>query len=612
MASLEPTREELDSRRRFLRRWLESQSCIIVLLIVSLGIAGSIDVHATTSTNSAEVSPSSILLWRAGLLSEEELSDNPWLTRVRDIDELLALDSVFHKYRAVHWMSMPGRSTQARLVEVLEQSQKIEDRNLRRSLQHYVLDEMASEQPEGALDIALSFPFDDTRFLITGVFRAWTFLDWDAAVNRAKKLEEPNRTIALEAILIYGHRMAINQGRDLQLELGEDIHVDDLLEKSYSRHTENELKQAWNLMIDSHFLGVHQTSSLLGIAAAWLDISNYQFQFIASICRSMPNVHERTWILNFLLKQVSETDLQPAFELAVECHENQMDEPLTTVVRAWGQREPLEALQAISNMEPMSLRYPLRRIAVYEWANTVPNKILRNPDLLPSDLREWGVACAVKDVASRSPKRAARLISKVHGDYLDEVEPVIAAYWSNSSWKATLQWLESRSKKGKTFADSWFEVLRRIVEEDPKHAFEIARRNSYTNEDDGLEFIVVVEVAKRDLRQAKSLLAQMSDTPAKFVAGRALGEFLVERNRFDEAIEMRNMLTESDRNEYMQSMFEYWALVYPVQLFDWIKSTDRSDLRQSGATALVKADAHRKSFSDAEMQQIQSLAVLQE
>ncbi len=360
-------------------------------------------------------------------------------------------------------------------------------------------------------------------------------------------------------------------------------------------------------MIDSPFLGYFRTSSLRDIAAAWLDVSDYQFHFISSICRSMPNVYERSWVMDFLLKQVSETDLLPAFELAVECHESQMDVPLMTVVMAWGHRDPLEALKAISKLELTNLRYPLRRIVIDEWARTVPNEILRSPSLLTNDLREWGVARAVSHIAWNSPRRAARLIYKVHVDYVDSVELQVISSWSDSSWTAPLRWLESRSRKGKTSVDSWFEVLRKFVEEDPRRAFKIARRNSHTNDENGLEFIVVVEVARKDVQLAKLFLAQMGDSRAKFVAGRGLGEFLVDRDRFSEAIELRDLLAESERSEYLQNLFDYWAKSDPVRLFSWVKNTDRSNLRHRGALALEKADARRKSLSDVELQQIRSL-----
>ena len=612
MASLDSTREDLDSPHLCIRRWLESHSCLAVLLIVSLGIAGSIDVHATTSTNSSEISPSSILLWRAGLLSDEELSAIPRLTRVRDIDELLALDADFHKYRAIDLLLIHGQSTHARLVEILEQSEEIEDRNLRRCLQQHVLHAMARQQPERALDIALSFPSDNTRSLINGVFHAWESSDFDAAVDRAKKLGEPNRTVALESILVYSFRLSDSQQREFALELGEDHDVDGLLGRSYSQLSVEELKQAWISMIDSHFVDSYRYAHLLFMADAWLDISNYQFQFISSICHSMPNVYERSEILNFLLKQVSETDLRPAFELAVECHENQMDDPLTTVVRAWGHREPLEALAAISNMELTSLRYPLRRIVVDEWASTVPNEILRNPELLPNDLRDWGVSRAVIEVAWNSPRRAARLISRVHVDYVDEVEAIIAARLSDLSWKVAMQWLVTRSKRGKVSVNSWSEVLRDVAREDPKRAFRIARHHSHKNEEDGLEFIVVMEVAYKDVRQAKLFLAQMSDTRAKFVASRGLGEYLVALDCFTEAIELRDLLVENEQSEYLHGLFDFWAKSDPVQLFMWVNDAEPSDLRHRGALALGKADARRKSLSDAEMQQIRTLVLPQE
>lgn len=260
MASLESAKEVLDSRHCIIRQPFDPKNCMAVLLVVAGSVAGSIDVRASTSGYSAEVSPSNILLWKAGLLSVEEPPINPWDTVVRDIDELLDLDTDFHKYRALH--SMVRNTSDARLDEMLRQSEKVEDRNLRRSLQHYVLNQIARRQPERALDVALNFPSADTRFLISGVFRGWAITDLEAALNRAKKLEEPNRTIALEAILVYGHRMAMDQDRDLRLELGEDIYVDDLLEKSYSQLSVEELERAWHSMIDSPFLGYFRTSSL--------------------------------------------------------------------------------------------------------------------------------------------------------------------------------------------------------------------------------------------------------------------------------------------------------------------------------------------------------------
>lgn len=99
---------------------------------------------------------------------------------------------------------------------------------------------------------------------------------------------------------------------------------------------------------------------------------------------------------------------------------------------------------------------------------------------------------------------------------------------------------------------------------------------------------------------------------AKFVAGRELGKFLVDQNRFAEAIELRDLLIGSERSEYLRNLFEYWAESDPVGLFTWMNNTGGSDQRHRGALALDKADSRRKSLSDAEMLQIRTLAFLKE
>lgn len=587
---------------------LKTRMPLTVMLIAAGCAVIPLGVHAANSSSSPEVWPSDELLWFARLPFDDELSANPYEVVVRDVDELIALDTKFHRYQATHWMVF--NATDARLVEILEQSENIEDSNLQRALQHRILREMAHRRPQEALDTALNFPSDDRRFLISGVFRSWASDDLNAATESAKELAEPNRTLALESILVYNHRLSNEQKLDLALELGENYDADTLLEKSYSELSVEELKQAWKSMLDSHLLGTYRNSSLQAIATAWIDKED--FHVVRSICRSIPNLEDRSEVLRSVLKQHSDTDPQAAFELAVECHENQMDGPLTSIVDAWAQREPMEALKAVSSMELSSLRYPLRRIVIDEWVKFDKNEILRNPDLLPNDLREWGVANAVESISVFSPRRASRLISRVHPDHLDEVEHTVALYWTNFSWRAPLRWLESRSKNRRVSVDSWFAVLGRIAEENTKRAFDISRRYSSRYADDGLEFVGILVVAENDVAQAKLFLSRLDEGRAKSVATVALGEFLVIRNRIDEAIELRDLLMENERNEYLQDMFDFCARHYPVQLFAWVNSVDQSDLKLRGALALEQADARRKSLSDAEMKQIRSLALFQE
>lgn len=587
---------------------LKSRMPLAVLLIAAGCAVIPLGVHAANSSSSPEVWPSDVLLWFARLPFDDELSANPYEVVVRDLDDLLALDTEFHRYQATHWMVF--NATDARLVEILEQSENIEDSNLQRALQHRILREMAHRRPQEALDTALNFQSDHRRFLISGVFRSLASDDLDAAVNSAKELAEPNRTLALESILVYNDSLSNEQKRNLALALGEDYDADTLLERSYSELSVEELKQAWKSMLDSHLLGTYRNSSLQAIANAWIDKED--FHVVRSICRSIPNLNDRSRVLHLVLRHLSDTEPQAAFELAVECHVNQMDWPLTSIVDAWAQREPMEALKAVSNMELTSLRYPLRRIVVDEWAKFDTEEILRNPGLLPNDLQEWGVANAVEVVSLFSPRRASRLISRVHPDFLDDVEFSVALHWTNFSWRAPSRWLELRSKNRKVSVDSWFAVLGRIAEENSKRAFDISRRYSSQYEDNGLEFVGILAVAESDVSQAKLFLSQLDKGRPKSVASRELGEFLVDRAQFDDAIELRDLLVGSERREYLQSLFDHWARYDPVQLFAWVTDSDGSDLRQRGALALEKADARRKSLSDAEMKQIRSLALEQE
>lgn len=596
-----------DALLRRTPRVLKSRMPLAVMLIAAGCAVMPLGVYAANSSSSSEVWPSDVLLWFARLPFDDELSADPYEVVVRDLDDLLALDTEFHRYQAT--FAMVYNSTDARLVEILEQSEEIEDNILQRNLQHYIMRELAQRQPDRALSIALRIPSQNTRFLISGVFRTWAIEDLDAATDRAMKLAQPNRTTAIESILVYNDRLSNERRRDLALALGEGYDVDTLLGRSYSELSVEELKQAWDVMLDSHFLGTPKNATLQNIATAWIDEED--LDIIRSECRSLPNLYDRSRVLHLILKQLSYTDLRAAFDLAVDCHENQMDWPLTSIVDTWAQREPIDALKAVSNLDLSSLRLPLQRIVVEEWAKNDAEAILRNPDLLPNDLQEWGVANAVETVSLFSPRRASRLISRVHADFMEDVEFSVALHWTNFSWRAPLRWLELRSKNRKVSVDSWFAVLRRIGKENPKRALDIARRYSSQYEGDGLEFVGILAVAENDVSQAKLLLSQLDEGRPKSVATRELGEFLVIRNQFDEAIELRDLLTGSERNAYLQDLFDYWAESDPVQLFLWVNNADPSDLKHRGALALEKADARRKSLSDAEMQQIQSLALQQ-
>jgi hypothetical protein len=104
-----------------------------------------------------------------------------------------------------------------------------------------------------------------------------------------------------------------------------------------------ELNHAWKQALDSFLLGESRTQALTDIALVWIENDGYQV--IRSICRSIPNMVNQSQILRSVLERTAQTEPRVAFELAMECHENQMDLPLIDVVKAWAQREPLEALE---------------------------------------------------------------------------------------------------------------------------------------------------------------------------------------------------------------------------------------------------------------------------
>ena len=146
-----------------------------------------------------------------------------------------------------------------------------------------------------------------------------------------------------------------------------------------------------------------------------------------------------------------------------------------------------------------------------------------------------------------------------------------------------------------------------LVEHDAEFAMQIALQEPLVDQSSselGLEVDLIRSVAKTDVEQALSMLAQVRDGQTKVMAYSVAGSTLASSGEPDRAIELGLQLDESVQDDYFNFLVSDWAYKDPLGLFDSLESIPGQGVKSIAAMRLEMANRFHKVFSSEQLDQL--------
>ena len=513
-----------------------------------------------------------------------------------DLSELAGLTSDFARTTALHNLLI--EASEHRLEELLEQSREISSTKRRLSTTHTIIQRLAVVNPKRALSLSEGFPSSQSEQLIATVFEEWSQLDLDAAVTRGKSLGAPQKLAALRGILTSRDDMSESLRRQIGRQFDNEQFAIELQNESVVSSFIDNPVEAWDVLVNDDQEDVVQLDIFLRIAHSLVDQSG--IRALDRVIESPIDSTVRNAIVGSVLHKIAQRDPHTVFQQAMSLSESARELALPTIVKAWAQVDPMQALDSLSSVKLGSLRRTLEGDVIRSWAKSDAQSLLDSLELLPESLRMTGEQEAMLAIARRTPVDAVHFLENLTDEErMFTLVSAIASRWSELDVYAALKWAMSDQ-----LSNEWLRgealsiVLRDLARKDPELAFKTALEQPIDKSRLGLEAIVIAQVAKFDINRAIAMLAQVRGGHTKLASYRSVGMELILNGEYDRALKLAEQLSSHSQLSYFGAVMRQWAQDEPQSLFDSLESLPSVQAKLHATMSLLRYNARNNLLSE--------------
>lgn len=521
------------------------------------------------------------------------------------IANLRQFDSNFS--RSVALLSMLQQANESQVLELLEQSNSLENPDRRLSTQSDILRRLAILNPVKAMTRATQIPWNRRAPLVRAIFVEWVYTDFEAAVAHARGLTDSDRRIALEVILKSKSDWSEREALDFAREFGLESLALDVLEQLHVASAMDDPESAWNLILNDSKTDDEQWEALSDILEYW--VMRDGADVVSQIEESISHISYASLILTNALKHLTDSAPQDTFELARNLNDNIRERALQTVALSWANFDPQATMDALSTIDDGVLRNRLSGYAANLWARLYPRELLENLEDFPENLHSSARGTALSSLAEESPLEAAEIVLELPNGIKEYGRSLIGG-WARQDALEALDWILSRPQEEQQHLLSG--VLHEVVQMDPQRALETALSVPIpSTASTGLERRVINIVAHNDVDQAMAMLPHVRDHATTTTwANVDVSRKLVERNEPLRALNLGLELPEPLQQNYFLNFFGQWRTSDIVGMYESIEKLPSAEFKSQAAREILSyhvSDDYRshRFFSDEQLQEIE-------
>ena len=563
--------------------------------IVSLGAIATILLATTACSEGGRQSPEDTAITDSPNQEKPYAPDQSRIpaTRIESLGDLAAFDRGFD--RTVALLNLLAGADQQQLVKLIQQSKEIEHYSQRRSIQNAIFQRFASLNPKGALTHIATMPRFERDALISTTFSEWALKDLDGAIAHATSLEGFKKHAALRAILQSRDDLSEDLRQEIARRVGNERLAIELIAQSNLAQSMESPEQAWNALVNDDIGNASQTGLLIQVAEAWFDKSG--LSVLEEINRSLVDWQTRQSILTAIVNRIVQSDPHGAFDY-VRGMDDDGNNLLLVVARAWASLDPETALNAAQTIEAGLVRRNLEWSIVQVWASSDPHFILENLDRIPETSRAMAQSQAIMAIARTSPEQAAQLMAGMDDPTSRySVAYTIVSNWVRTDVNAALDWVLNNGDLKELRGQLLPLVLGRLARDDPEFAMQVALNQPVGSNGSGLEYTVLSYIAGVDPQKALSMLPRVRDGQTSLWAHISVGGALVRAGQTDSALKLASNLQESDRERYFGNLVSTWASNDAQDLYDNIDQLPTAEVKSSAALTLITWNSWQKILS---------------
>ena len=516
--------------------------------------------------------------------------------------QIFSLESTAEQHKELY--TILDHATEAELQEWWMKSHQIERESHRKFAQQVIIGKLTTINPQEALRRCLDeVSMFQIGSCITTVFREWSILRLDEAVEAATTLQGPRQNVALQAILDTRDDLSESQQFSIAKKLNAEELFLQLVSEVNASKVIAEPEESWTTLLDDDVDDYLQTDTFIKVAEEWR--KQIGFEVLSKIYGMREFRIDRDLVI-----AVARVDLAGALEYTQNILEKYEQETLSSIIiREWARTDALTSVGVASAVEPASFAAMLEREVGRVWSRTNPTELIENIETFSFESRLMPLELAFSKIASEDPAKAISMLSSVE-DFVGNTSTILTSIvnvWAEHQPNAVTDWVLSNFAQEDPQRQSLLRgALRALALQDADRAFEIAiAQPAFNNR--VLESNVIQEIVfYGDLEIAKKLLPRVRESSSKSLIYGDVARAMVDAGQTSEAMELGNDLAEFSQETYYWGVLNWWASQSPKNLYESLDSLSTGDLKSLAATQLIRANQNNPIFSDEQIKQMRT------
>ncbi|MCY3626807.1 MAG: hypothetical protein OXG88_04100 [Gammaproteobacteria bacterium] len=479
---------------------------------------------------------------------------------VVDLNDIVTVDSPL--LRNVQFRRDLIRQDVSFLLTLLDQSQEINQFQVKAEVQDVLIETIASIDPPKALEKVWEFEYNRWSRLVKLVFREWASQDFCQAVQAAVFLRGTPRKTALTAIVeTEADKSELQQ---IAESLGIVREVDLVSAELRVMALLNDPVKAFDLVFSDSIRDAKQEDLFITIADSWFTQGGIEIfpQFLNMIKERYRESDVSLKVLRKLVETMSVHDPQYMWSLLPTESSELKDLLVKAVLETWSKQDFELALQVVTDSEIDDGRGWLYSWFIDSWSIREPKTVLENIQSVRTEHRRGTISWSIRRVYQRyGADEAINFLYQLEeqGENIALAQEFLCIDWAQEDPSAVANWiLSSKNDDENELFRLLGHVLPHLATFDAEQALMLAQhhdKSEYGGSLLSLEAKVVESAAKSiDFEQVKNLLEKVSQS-AQGIAYLNVGRVMVSWNAIDEALRLGEELPRDLQTSYFSGTY---------------------------------------------------------
>lgn len=468
------------------------------------------------------------------------------------------------------------------LKELLQELDSISSMESREAVQQELFRRYANVDPVSALDLIKEVPRVKQARLAEALFQEWASSDLDSAIEQVSALSSNFlHRIAFDAVLEIREDLTESEksriGHKLRLS---NFEIQDIVSENEISDTAS-IENIWNRTLRSNRPFNLKNSALIALARRQIDDEG--LVALEKISKSIKDWKTRQNVLVESIRWAARWDPRSTFDFALNSFSATEPHLVSEAVKHWVEREPENALSALSQLPISRFQEKLLLDAMSHWASYEPRGLLRNLDLVPSALHSRARTRAFSRIRDFSTHEVTQLVEEQSGSWGYSELTTLVRNWKSYAFEEALDWVLKNfdlEESGDRLAN---ELLSGLTSENAVLALDKALNRPLDSQEVGFEAYIVAHLVISNVDAAINALPRLRNDKTRETAIQQSAYRLSLRNQWNNAWEFGSRLSKTERTSFLDYVIDRWLSSDPAKNLVRVERLPSLELRSRAA-----------------------------